>query len=129
MNLLIVLGLLWLGFGEPVDVAEEIEIIAIEHLADPVERWRPLVADHFPTSEVDTAICIIRHESGGDPRANNPRSTATGLFQILESLWGPHYGVSTAELYEPGTNVRLAADIWQNYGWWAWSPYKRGSCR
>lgn len=129
MNLLIVLGLLWLGFGEPDDVAEEIETIAIEQVADPVERWRPLVADHFPTSEVDTAMCIIRHESSGDPRADNPRSTASGLFQILESLWGPHYGVSTAELYDPPTNVRLASDIWENYGWWAWSPYKRGACR
>lgn len=129
MNLLIVLCLFWLGLGEPVDVADEIEVIAVEQFADPVERWRPLVADHFPTSEVDTAMCIIRHESGGDPRADNPRSTASGLFQILGSLWGPHYGVSTADLYEPQTNVRLASDIWENYGWRAWSPYKRGSCR
>lgn len=129
MNLLIVLCLFWLGLGQPIDLAEEIENVAIASIADPVERWRPLVAEHFPRGEVDTAMCIIRHESSGDPRADNPRSSATGLFQILQSLWGPHFGVSSADLYEPQTNIRLASDIWQKYGWRAWSPYERGACR
>ena len=129
MNLLLVLCLFWLGLGQPVDLTAEIEDFAMESIADPVERWRPLVAEYFPVGEVDTAMCIIRHESSGDPRADNPRSTATGLFQILESLWGPHYGVSTAELYEPHTNIRLASDIWKEQGWGAWSPYQRGACR
>ena len=129
MNLVMILCLFWLGLGHPIDLAEEIETIAIETLADPVERWRPLVAQHFPAGEVDTAVCIIRHESSGDPGADNPRSSATGLFQILASLWGPHYGVSTEELHEPNTNVRLAKDIWKQQGWSAWSPYRRGACR
>lgn len=129
MNLLLVLCLVWLGFGQPIDLAEEIESLATAPVADPVERWRPLVAEHFPPNEVDNALCIIRLESSGDPRADNPRSTATGLFQILASLWGPHYGVTTTELREPHTNVRLAADIWEEYGWSAWSPYERGACR
>ncbi|MGD2059785.1 MAG: transglycosylase SLT domain-containing protein [Acidimicrobiia bacterium] len=128
MNLLLVLCLFWLGLGQPADLTAELETIAIEHLAGPVERWRPLVAEHFPSAEVDTAMCIIRHESGGDPAADNPRSSASGLFQILESLWGPHYGVSAKELFEPTTNVRLASDIWDQHGWRAWSPYKRGLC-
>lgn len=128
MSFLIALCLILLGLGHPVDLAEEIETTAASTI-DPVERWRPLVVEHFPSGEVDTALCIIRHESAGDPRADNPRSTATGLFQILESLWGPHYGVSTSELNQPQTNVRLASDIWREYGWSAWSPYKRGACR
>jgi soluble lytic murein transglycosylase-like protein len=74
-------------------------------------------------------MCIIGRESGGEPEADDPRSTASGLFQILGSLWAPHYGVSTTDLYDPETNVRLAADIWRQSGWWAWSPYVRGSCR
>ena len=129
MNLLIALCLFWLGLGEPVDLADEIEAIAIETMADPVERWRPLVAEHFPSDEVDTALCIIRHESAGDPEADNPRSSATGLFQILASLWGPHFDVSTAELLEPHVNVDLARDIWEKQGWGAWSPFERGACR
>lgn len=129
MNLLILLCLFWLGVGEPTDLAHEIEDIAIETMVDPVERWRPLVAEHFPDDEVDTALCIIRHESAGDPQADNPRSTATGLFQILESLWGPHFDVSTTDLLEPRTNIDLASDIWKKQGWGAWSPYRRGACR
>ena len=129
MNLLIVLCLLWLGVGQPVDVAAELETVVFEELVDPVERWRPLVAEHFPPDEVDTALCIIRHESGGDPEADNPRSTASGLFQILGSLWAPHYQVTTAQLYEPAINIRLAADIWDDSGWSAWTPYQGGSCR
>lgn len=129
MSLLLALSLLWIGIGAPIDVADEIQDIVVEQMADPVERWRPLVAEHFPSDEVDTAICIIGYESNGDPNADNPRSSATGLFQILESLWGPHFGVSSEDLHDPETNTRLARRIWDESGWWAWSPYEGGSCR
>lgn len=95
----------------------------------PVVRWEPLVAEHFPDSQIDTALCIIRHESKGDPSADNPRSSARGLFQILGSLWRPHYNLSYGDLYDPEINTRTARLIWNDYGWWAWSPYKRGECR
>lgn len=49
-----------------------------------VEQWRPLVAQHFPASEVERALCIMSYESGGNPNAKNPRSSASGLFQHLE---------------------------------------------
>jgi Transglycosylase SLT domain len=96
---------------------------------DPVERWRPLVASEFPAQEVETAMCIISHESGGNPDADNPRSSARGLFQILGSMWASHYGISQADLYDPVTNVLIARDVWEDYGWSAWSPYQRGTCR
>lgn len=95
----------------------------------PVERWRPLVEARFPESEVETAMCIISHESGGDPDADNPRSSASGLFQVLGSLWAPHFGVERADLYDPVINVDLARRIWDKQGWRAWSPYQRGLCR
>lgn len=129
MSLLISLWLLFIGVNEPADIASQLEAVVQFQLADPVDRWRPLVARYFPDDEVRTAMCIIDNESGGDPKADNPRSSAAGLFQILRSLWGPHYGVSTSDLYEPETNVRLAADIWAKHGWGAWSPYRRGMCR
>jgi hypothetical protein len=31
--------------------------------------------------------CVIAHESGGDPKAENPTSTASGLFQFIDSSW------------------------------------------
>lgn len=110
---------------------EQLEALALSEVesADPVERWRPLVASAFPAAEVETALCIIRLESGGNPEADNPRSTARGLFQVLGSMWASHYGVSQTDLYDPVTNVNIAGDIWENYGWSAWSPYQRGSCR
>lgn len=128
MNLLLMLCLLWIGVAQPADLADEVEHVVFEQMADPVERWRPLVEEHFPPDEIDTAMCIIRHESSGDPEADNPRSTASGLFQILGSLWAPHFGVTDEALYEPATNVELARRIWDESGWRAWSPYQRGLC-
>lgn len=116
------------GICEPAQL-EQFEDLAVEETDDPVERWRPLVETQFPASEVDTAMCLIRHESGGDPEADNPRSSARGLFQVLGSLWAPHYGVSRSALYDPVTNVRIAHGIWEKQGWRAWSPYQRGLCR
>lgn len=108
---------------------DQMEALSAPESARTVDRWRPLVATQFPPAEMDTALCIIEHESSGDPDADNPRSSARGLFQVLGSLWAPHYGVSRNELYDPVVNTIIAADIWENYGWGAWSPYQRGSCR
>lgn len=94
-----------------------------------VERWRPLVADHFDPTQVDTMMCIMSHESGGNPNAKNPRSSARGLFQILASLWAPHFGVSYEDMYDPDVNVELARAIFDQQGYRAWSPYSRGLCR
>ena len=129
MNFLFSLCLMVPGVCDVPDLDDYLEAVAVYQTADQVERWRPLVARHFPDEEVERALCIIRHESNGDPQADNPRSTARGLFQILGSLWAPHYGIERTDLYDPVLNTRLARDIWDNYGWWAWSPYKRGACR
>lgn len=94
-----------------------------------VEQWRGLVAAHFPADQIDRALCIMSYESGGNPQAKNPTSSARGLMQILASLWAPHFGVSYDALYDPETNIRLARRIYDSQGWWAWSPYKRGRCR
>lgn len=115
----------------PGDYPEGVEPWAVSPAQheDPVERWRPLVAREFPAQEVETAMCIIRHESGGNPDADNPRSSASGLFQVLGSMWASHYGVEQADLFQPVINTQIARDIWENYGWSAWSPYNRGNCR
>lgn len=129
MSLLFTLFFMWLGSAQPADLAAHIETAVLQEVADPVERWRPLVERTFPESETETALCIIRHESGGNPEADNPRSSARGLFQILGSLWAPKFGVERNHLYDAALNIRLAGDIWERQGWWAWSPYQRGACR
>ncbi len=98
-------------------------------LGSNVEQWRDLVAAYFPASEVNRALCIMSHESGGNPGAKNPRSSARGLMQILASLWAPHFGVTYEDLYNPEINMRVARGVWDQQGWWGWSPYRRGLCR
>lgn len=100
-----------------------------------VEQWRPLVAAYFPADQVDRALCIMWHESRGDPTADNPTSSAAGLFQFLRSTWdwvadelgGPAY--DTGAPYDPETNTRYAAWLQATGGWTHWSPYNRGLCR
>ena len=92
-----------------------------------VEQWRPLVAGQFQPEDVETALCLIYHESRGDPTADNPRSTARGLFQIL-SDWAGVYGVTYADLHDPSINTYIAARLRYAYGWSQWSPWNRGEC-
>ena len=100
-----------------------------------VEQWRPLVAAYFPAGEVDRALCIMGHESRGDPNAKNPRSTAAGLFQFLRSTWnsvplsvsGGSY--QSGQVYQAEPNIRAAAWLQARSGWTQWSPYNGGECR
>ena len=87
--------------------------------------WRGLVAEWF--SDVDRAMCVLDHESGGNPNAASPTDDH-GLFQIHYPIWGPHFGVSRADLKVPALNVRLASLILKAQGWGAWSAVTRGKC-
>lgn len=93
-----------------------------------VERWRPLVARHFPASAVNTAVCLIHYESRGRADAYNRSSGASGLLQVLSS-WAPKFGVSKSDLFDPDTNLRISAALYADGGWKHWSPWKRGLCR
>lgn len=74
----------------------------------PCGGWRDLIATHFPPEQVDRACRVMLCESGGNSAARNPRSSATGLFQILR---GPT---------DPVANVRQAAAMWRARGWQPW---------
>ena len=94
--------------------------------ADPgapvVERWRSLVAAHFPASGVDWGLQIIACESQGDPLADNPRSSAAGLFQFLRGTWDWVSAETGAPAYDEGGpyaaywNVRNAAWLFEHGG-------------
>lgn len=73
-----------------------------------VEQWRPLVAS-YPDWSVDLMLRVMWCESRGNPNADNPRSTANGLFQILD---GP---------FDPAANVSLAHSMWSSRGTQPWS--------
>lgn len=91
-----------------------------------VERWRPLVGRYFRPEDVDRALAVIRCESGGNPRAANPHSSARGLFQHLARLWpkrAADAGRSGADIFDPDDNVAVAAWlVYHGGGWSHWSP-------
>ena len=93
-----------------------------------VERWRFLVAIYFDADHVETALCLMAPESGGDPDAYNSSSGASGLMQVLSS-WASVYGLFPPDLFDPNHNLRIAADLQRKYGWSQWSPWNRGQCR
>lgn len=93
-----------------------------------VERWGPLVASYFRPEDVARALCLMELESAGDPGARNPASGASGLMQVMP-FWAGHFGYSTSDLFNPWTNLEVAAVIRDQQGWGAWSPYVRGMCR
>jgi hypothetical protein len=82
----------------------------------PCGGWESLVGKHFPAEQVGTACRVLMCESGGNPAARNPRSSATGLFQILK---GP---------VDAEANVALAASMWARRGWQPWNA-SRGCWR
>lgn len=105
--------------------AEPTYVSARQDWGPAVENWRPLVAGHFAPSDVETAMCLMYYESRGNPSAKNPRSSASGLFQLL-STWHTYFGIDP---FVPEQNVYAAARLKSMYGWTQWSPYNRGLCR
>lgn len=80
-----------------------------------VEQWRQLVAA-YTRWDVDRMLRIMECESHGNPAAKNPRSSATGLFQIMgfwQKVWPGDYT-------DPQTNVAVAYQIWLAQGYRAW---------
>jgi muramidase (phage lysozyme) len=71
--------------------------------------------------------CVAHHESHGNPKAENPRSTASGIFQFLDGTWR-HYAksVPTARRFYHAAHapaavqweVALLAIKWHGHGNW-----------
>ena len=92
-----------------------------------VERWRPLVAKYFPAHEVDRALWVIQHESGGDPgiasRFNaGGGENSHGLWQINLKAH-PHMQGKTND---PEAATAYAAQLFKSNGWQPWSVTHKG---
>ncbi|MGQ0848709.1 MAG: transglycosylase SLT domain-containing protein [Actinomycetota bacterium] len=94
-----------------------------------VERWRSLVASHFRSEWVDSALRIMQCESLGDPGAYNPYSGASGLFQFLPGTWAvvsPKAGFGGASAFDPEANTVSAAwlaNYYEGQGKSPWTPW------
>lgn len=67
---------------------------------------------------------IAQCESGMNPRAENPRSSASGLFQFIDSTWRSVTGLAPpASAYSVSTQVSAFWDLWNGgAGASNWSP-------
>jgi hypothetical protein len=86
-----------------------------------VERWRGVVARFFP-ARVDQALSVLSCESKGIPTADNPRSTASGLFQFLTSTWRStvsSHGLPYRDVFNPGANIHAAALLSEHGADWS----------
>ena len=92
-----------------------------------VEQWRPLVAKYFAPDLVDQAMCILAHESKGNPGAKNPRSSAAGLFQFLRKTWNSVPTSITGGSYDSGAvylpEPNVAAAAWLQHRVGSWRPW------
>lgn len=82
-----------------------------------VEAWRPEVTEavtHFGgnSNDVDRFLHIMQCESGGDPLAKNPNSSASGLMQHLTRYWQERAelaGVPGADVFDGNSNIWVSA--------------------
>jgi Transglycosylase-like domain len=55
---------------------------------------------------------IVRRESGGNYKAENPTSTASGKYQFLDSTWNGYGGYSHAADAPPAVQDAKACQVW-----------------
>jgi hypothetical protein len=59
---------------------------------------------------------VIDRESGGNPSAKNPTSTASGLLQFLSDWWSGRWNPFNAAL-----NLHHGYRAWREVGWQPWN--------
>ena len=80
-----------------------------------------------PSAAVRFLQCVMQHESRGNPKAENPTSTASGLFQYIDGTW-QHYAkrLKVARKYRHAADapawvqwrVALLTVKWNGHGHW-----------
>ena len=113
---------------ECIGIAPTLSDVEKLSLSSGVSRWRSTVGLYFETGDVERVLCLMTEESGGNPMARNPATSASGLMQVMPS-WAGMFGLQTDDLFDPNVNLWVSRQILQIQGWEAWSPYQRGACQ
>lgn len=98
---------------------------------DRVSRWRDeALRAGWKASQWPRLRCIIRYESGGNPRARGDRGTSLGLLQVHLPAWrrwliARGHIRSSSDLYNPTINLRVGRVIFKIQGWRAWTASRR----
>lgn len=66
----------------------------------------------FPCGGQLPTCRVLACESGGNPTADNPNSSASGLWQFLDSTWAGYGGYDRAKYAPASVQNELAAAIW-----------------
>ena len=98
-----------------------------------VEQWRPLAQqaldDYNIGDQIETFMRVLACESGGNARAKNPTSTASGLMQHLARPYWPArakaIGMPGASPFDPIANIYASAYLLTTAGggWEHWTCY------
>jgi SLT domain-containing protein/phage-related protein len=103
-----------------------------------VDNWLKAALSYtkMPSDWLEPLKWIIGHESGGDPHAKNPHSTASGLFQMIDTTWADARDKSLPnDIWNPIINaiagIRYIADRYGNANnavdfWKAHGHYAQG---
>ncbi len=114
----------WLGWGGFIGVLIQPEQEALEPVptAPP-----PSVPSKHQVARATNRGCrprslgqIAQDESGGDWTAQNPRSTASGRFQVLDSTWANYGGYAKARLAPPEVQQAQAEELYRLAGARPW---------
>ena len=82
-----------------------------------VGRWTALSRRAgFHWGELPELMHVIARESGGNPRAKNPTSTASGLLQFLSFWWAGRW-----DPFDPYQNLLHGARAVHSVGWQPWA--------
>lgn len=108
----------------PVELTATVDYVAVQNYMRTLPAETLIRIAWADTGQADRAVAIARRESGLRCDADNPRSSASGLFQTL-SLHRPRaerLNLSWANITGPDCldDVFLARAIYADSGWRPW---------
>lgn len=90
----------------------------VQHVGNPDEKVYDMIVRLADEYEVDseTALRIAQCESGFNPLAKNPNSSASGVYQFISSTWGI---VGEGDVFDAEANIRAFMKTYPHYpSWW-----------
>lgn len=107
------------GVGQKTDVGDRYhqQIVAAVAASQKSGKTEWLKESGIPESDWDNVDAIVAPESGWNPTAQNPNSTAYGLAQFLDATWG---AVGCQKTSDPVQQLKCADKyVKQRYKTWA----------
>lgn len=127
----------FLGFVQAVKLAQAIENAEARHShpaapapapTRPAPRQAPAAPSTGPVGRGgicggDLPPCyVVQRESGFNPQAQNPTSSASGLYQFIDQTWGGYGGYARASQAPASVQAARARQVWAGgAGCAAWS--------